>query len=137
MTSFKRLITFTLLCVSLCCLTALLLTPTEAGANGRPDCEGKLGAYTPSLGGDRAFSLGTVETSCDLSDVTVKLISGGRILAQHHTVSHGAFIRVTTSSIRWKGCKTVRTHVRWRGGFVGWGYSYDKSRSSKSRKICF
>jgi hypothetical protein len=137
MTYFKRIIPFTLLCASLFCLAVLLITPTEAGASSPNECEAKLGAYTPSLNNGRAFSLGTVKTDCDQSDVTIKLTSGSLILAQRHIVSHAANIRVTTPSVRWKGCKTVRTHVIWVGGHVGWGYDYNEKRSSAPRKICF
>jgi hypothetical protein len=136
MTYFKRFIPLTLALLVTLLLTASFI-PTAQARDDMGGCTGKAGAYTPSLASGRAFSLGTVKTDCPLSDVTIKLISGGQILAQRHIVSNAANIRVTTSSVRWKGCKIAHTYVHWIGGNYKYGYSHHSKKSSAPRKICF
>ncbi len=112
------------------------MTPKEASAS--MFCGAKLGSYTPALSNDnRVFSLGKVNTNCDKSEVTVRLMSGSKILAQRFVVSSKRDIRPVTPYVQWKGCKTVHTSVRWIGRDTdspGW---FSSTRLSKSSKICF
>jgi hypothetical protein len=140
MTYFKRFMPFTLLCVSLFCLTVLFMTPTEAGAAKRL-CSAKVGAYTPSLANGRAFSLGTANTNCGLNLVVVQLVSVNSSIILSETVgrrtsSAPGLIRVTTPSVRWKGCEKVYTFVRWSGRDLS-GNWHDATKLSAPRKICF